>query len=131
MRISDWSSDVCSSDLLRANIAYERAQAAYDAGQADEGWDAGVLPALRNLWGCWDLLAKARAARAPLDLDLPERQVILDDKGGIAEIRVRERLDAHRLIEAYMIPATVPAAQALEAKTSPARYTPQTNRKTA
>ncbi|MGV1683092.1 ribonuclease R family protein [Sphingopyxis sp. NJF-3] len=107
---------------LRANIAYERAQAAFDADAPDEGWDADVLPSLRNLWGCWALLAKARAARAPLDLDLPERQVILDDKGGIAEIRVRERLDAHRLIEDYMIAANVAAAKALEAKKSPVMY---------
>ena len=107
---------------LRANIAYERAQAAHDADQPDAGWDAEVLPALQNLWGCWRLLAKARAARAPLDLDLPERQVMLDDKGGIAEIRVRERLDAHRLIEDYMIAANVAAAKALEAKKSPVMY---------
>ena len=107
---------------LRANIAYERAQAAFDAGEPDKGWDADILPALRNLWGCWTLLAKARAARAPLDLDLPERQVILDEKGGIAEIRVRERLDAHRLIEDYMIAANVAAAKALEAKKSPVMY---------
>src|SRR3546814_6440731 len=95
MRSSDWSSDVCSSDLL---------------------------PALRNLWGCWALLAKARAARAPLDLDLPERQVILDEQGGIAEIRVRDRLDSMRLIEDYMIAANVAAAKALEAKKSPVMY---------
>ena len=107
---------------LRANIAYERAQAAYDADTPDEGWDADVLPSLKNLWGCWGLLAKARDARAPLDLDLPERQVILDDKGSIAEIRVRERLDAHRLIEDYMIAANVAAAKALEAKKSPVMY---------
>ncbi|PKQ00735.1 MAG: ribonuclease R [Alphaproteobacteria bacterium HGW-Alphaproteobacteria-13] len=107
---------------LRANIAYERAQAAHDADAPDEGWDADVLPALQNLWGCWRLLAKARDARAPLDLDLPERQVILDEKGGIAEIRVRDRLDAHRLIEDYMIAANVAAAKALEAKKSPVMY---------
>jgi ribonuclease R len=107
---------------LRANIAYERAQAAYDADAPDEGWDADVLPALRHLWGCWTLLAKARAARSPLDLDLPERQVILDEQGNIAEIRVRERLDAHRLIEDYMIAANVAAAKALEAKKSPVMY---------
>ncbi len=107
---------------LRANIAYERAQAAYDADAPDEGWDADVLPALRHLWGCWTLLAKARAARSPLDLDLPERQVILDAQGNIAEIRVRERLDAHRLIEDYMIAANVAAAKALEAKKSPVMY---------
>ncbi|MFC0101467.1 ribonuclease R family protein [Sphingopyxis terrae] len=107
---------------LRANIAYERAQAAYDADAPDEGWDADVLPALRHLWGCWTLLAKARTVRSPLDLDLPERQVILDAQGNIAEIRVRERLDAHRLIEDYMIAANVAAAKALEAKKSPVMY---------
>ena len=107
---------------LHANIAYERAQAAYDADTPDDGWDADVLPSLKNLWGCWKLLAKARAARAPLDLDLPERQVILDEQGGIAEIRVRERLDAMRLIEDYMIAANVAAAKALEAKKSPVMY---------
>jgi len=107
---------------LRANIAYERAQAAFDADVPDAGLDEDVLPALRQLWACWALLAKARAARAPLDLDLPERQVILDEQGGIAEIRVRERLDAHRLIEDYMIAANVAAAKALEAKKSPVMY---------
>ncbi|HEX2812882.1 MAG TPA: VacB/RNase II family 3'-5' exoribonuclease [Sphingopyxis sp.] len=107
---------------LRANIAYEDAQAAYDADRPKEGWDEDVLPALSYLWACWKLLAKARDARAPLDLDLPERQVILDEQGGITEIRVRERLDAHRLIEDYMIAANVAAAKALEAKKSPVMY---------
>jgi ribonuclease R len=107
---------------LRANIAYEHAQAAYDADAPRDGWDVDVLPTLRNLWACWALLAKARAARAPLDLDLPERQVILDEQGGIDEIRVRERLDSMRLIEDYMIAANVAAAKALEAKKSPVMY---------
>lgn len=107
---------------LRANIAYEHAQAAYDADAPRDDWDADVLPTLKNLWACWTLLAKARAARAPLDLDLPERQVILDEAGGIAEIRVRDRLDSMRLIEDYMIAANVAAAKALEAKKSPVMY---------
>lgn len=107
---------------LRANIAYERAQASYDADQADDGWDVDVLPTLQALWGCWASLSKARNARKPLDLDLPERQVILDEQGNIAEIRVRERLDAHRLIEDYMIAANVAAAKALEAKKAPVMY---------
>ncbi len=146
---------------LRANIAYEDAQAMIDAdqilpgtgrGTTEGGGGAGaarrsaaasakppvpphhpadrppprggedIMPALGNLWACWRLLSKARDARAPLDLDLPERQVILDEAGGIAEIRVRERLDAHRLIEDYMIAANVAAAKALEAKKSPVMY---------
>ena len=107
---------------LRANIAYEHAQAAYDADAPREDWDADVLPTLKNLWACWAVLAKARAARDPLDLDLPERQVILDEQGSIAEIRVRDRLDSMRLIEDYMIAANVAAAKALEAKKSPVMY---------
>ncbi len=78
--------------------------------------------ALRPLWDCWALLAKARAAREPLDLDLPERRVVLDANGRITSIAVRERLDAHRLIEDFMIAANVAAAKALEAKKAPCMY---------
>src|SRR5690606_10117759 len=64
----------------------------------------------------------AREARDPLELELPERRVILDDKGRIAEIAVRERLDAHRVVEDFMIAANVAAAKALESKASPVVY---------
>src|SRR6185369_3192653 len=100
-----------------ANIAYEDAQAAIDSG-------AGPLleESLKPLWACWAALAKARDKRAPLELDLPERRVILDEKGRIMSVAPRERLDAHRLIEDYMIAANVAAAKALEAKKAPVMY---------
>lgn len=99
---------------LAANIAYEDAQAAIDDGSASDE--------LKHLWGAWALLAAARAKRDPLELELPERQVRLDDEGKISEIRVRERLDAHRVVEDFMIAANVAAAKALEAKTAPVVY---------
>lgn len=102
---------------VAANIAYEDAQAAIDGGRHEL-----LDTALRPLWDCWALLAKARAAREPLDLDLPERRVVLDEKGRIASIALRERLDAHRLIEDFMIAANVAAAKALEAKKAPCMY---------
>ena len=102
---------------VAANIAYEEAQAAIDAGAHNL-----LDTALRPLWDCWALLAKARDAREPLDLDLPERRVVLDAAGRIASIAVRERLDAHRLIEDFMIAANVAAAKALEAKRAPCMY---------
>ena len=77
---------------------------------------------LRNLWACWRLLAKARDARDPLALELPERRVILDEKGRITEIALRERLDAHRVVEDFMIAANVAAAKALESKLAPVVY---------
>ncbi len=96
------------------NIAYEDAQKAVDSG---------TPPAfLANLWDAWKALAAARDARDPLELELPERRVVLDAKGQIAEIAIRERLDAHRVVEDFMIAANVAAAKALEAKTAPVVY---------
>jgi len=105
---------------LAANIAYEDAQAAMD-GQG------GVEPklvdtVLKPLWDCWRALAKARDKRGPLDLDLPERRIELDETGRILSVAPRERLDAHKLVEEYMIAANVAAAKALEAKTAPVMY---------
>lgn len=103
---------------VAAVLAYEDAQAAIDGTK-----DNGLLePALKPLWACWALLRKARQARDPLALDLPERRVVLDEMGKIVSVAVRERLDAHMLIEDYMIAANVAAAKALEAKKAPVMY---------
>jgi ribonuclease R len=132
---------------IAANIAYEDAQAAIDAntplplaGGAGGGpvrapdqsdtpspnpshkWEGDLLAILSPLWSCWRALAKARDKREPLDLDLPERRVVLDEMGRILSVAPRERLDAHRLIEDYMIAANVAAAKALEAKKAPVMY---------
>jgi ribonuclease R len=103
---------------VAANIPYEDAQAAMDGDKPHDLTDT----ALRPLWACWALLAKARAAREPLELDLPERRVVLDEDGRIMSVAPRERLDAHRLIEDFMIAANVAAAKALEAKKAPCMY---------
>ncbi len=95
-------------------IAYEDAQTRINEGTAGAS--------LANLWAAWGVLAAARAARDPLDLDLPERRVVLDQQGKIAEIALRERLDAHRVVEDFMILANVAAAKALESKLAPVVY---------
>jgi ribonuclease R len=92
--------------------------------EADEPPVAPALveTTLKPLWACWRALYAARAKRGPLELDLPERQVMLDEKGRIASVAPRERLDAHKLIEDYMIAANVAAAKALEARKAPVMY---------
>lgn len=123
---------------IAANIAYEDAQAAIDAAGAtskvasspcslDPADLTRVDPALvdgalKPLWEAWGALVKGRAAREPLDLDLPERRVVLDEKGRIMSVAPRERLDAHRLVEDFMIAANVAAAKALEAKQASVMY---------
>jgi ribonuclease R len=81
-----------------------------------------VESTLKPLWACWRALYSAREKRGPLELDLPERRVVLDEKGRILSVAPRERLDAHKLIEDYMIAANVAAAKALEAKKAPVMY---------
>jgi ribonuclease R len=105
---------------IAANIPYEHAQAAIDG---EDVLDAEIVEtALKPLWGCWRALAKARAKRKPLELDLPERRIELDEMGRIVSVAPREWLDAHRLVEDYMIAANVAAAKALEAKAAPVMY---------
>ena len=106
---------------VAANIAYEDAQGAIDGTPGLV--DAEIIEgALKPLWACWAALFAAREKRQPLDLDLPERRVMLDEKGRILSVAPRERLDAHRLVEDYMIAANVAAAKALEAKKAPVMY---------
>jgi ribonuclease R len=123
---------------IAANIAYEDAQAAIDAANEEPVEVSspvcfmpeveGAVPrelvekALKPLGGCWRALFAARQKRDPLELDLPERRVMLDEKGRIASIAPRDRLDAHRLVEDFMIAANVAAARALEAKKAPVMY---------
>src|SRR4030095_16026391 len=106
---------------VTANIAYEDAQAAIDGtpGLVDP---QVVEKALKPLWQCWIALLAARNRREPLELDIPERRVVLDEKGRILSVAARERLDAHRLGEDFMIAANVAAARALEAKKAPVMY---------
>jgi len=123
---------------VAANIAYEDAQAAIDAlGEERTQVSSptcsmpevkGAVPeelvrtALQPLWGAWGALLAARNKREPLELDIPERRVMLDEKGRITSIAPRDRLDAHRLVEDFMIVANVAAARALEAKRAPVMY---------
>lgn len=107
---------------VAANIAYEHAQAAIDGVEGAPVPGDLIDGALKPLWACWGALAKARSDREPLDLDLPERRIVLDEKGRILSVAPRERLDSMRLIEDFMIAANVAAAKALEAKKAPVMY---------
>ncbi len=98
-----------------AKLSYQQAQAAID-GMTDDKTGPLLEPILKPLWRAYAALAKARDQRGPLDLDLPERKIILDDKGMVARVHIPDRLDAHRLIEEMMIAANVAAAQTLEAR---------------
>jgi ribonuclease R len=104
-----------------AKLAYPQAQAAIE-GRGEPAIEPLVAPILAPLFGAYRVLAAARDARGPLDLDLPERKVLLKPDGTVDRIMVPERLDAHRLIEEMMILANVCAAESLEEKRTPLLY---------
>ncbi|WP_425104709.1 ribonuclease R [Ancylobacter sp.] len=104
-----------------AKLAYAQAQAAID-GRVDDVTDPLLEGVLRPLWAAYGAVKKARDARAPLDLDLPERKILLKADGTVDKVVVPERLDAHRLIEEFMILANVAAAETLEEKRIPLIY---------
>ncbi len=103
---------------ISANIPYEDAQKAIDGDLAHPMLE----PALKPLWACWALLKKARDRRNPLAIDMPERGITLDNQGKVTGVAVREHLDAHQVIEDFMIAANVAAAKALEEKKSALIY---------
>ncbi|MBV9252324.1 MAG: VacB/RNase II family 3'-5' exoribonuclease, partial [Acetobacteraceae bacterium] len=98
-----------------ARLTYEQVQ------QAHERSDELELP-LPALYGAFRALLAAREARGTLDLDLPERKVVLDEDGRVASVSPRPRLDSHRLIEEFMILANVAAAEELERHHHPCMY---------
>ena len=96
-----------------AKLSYTQAQAALD-GAPDETTGPLLHGVLEPLWAAYRLATRARADRAPLDLDLPERKLLLKPDGTVDRVVVPARLDAHRLIEEFMILANVAAAETLE-----------------
>lgn len=104
-----------------AKIAYPQAQAAID-GWPDELTKPLLEPVLKPLWEAYHALRIARRHRAPLDLDLPERKLILTPEGKVDRVMTPPRLDAHRLIEEFMILANVAAAETLESRGQPLVY---------
>ena len=104
-----------------AKLSYQEAQAAID-GQPSVKCTHLMDTVLKPLWEAYGVLASARDKRGPLDLDLPERKIVLNDQGRVANVIVPERLTAHRLIEEMMIQANVAAAESLEQKRRPVIY---------
>jgi ribonuclease R len=104
-----------------AKLHYAQAQAAID-GRPDEACEPLVPTIIEPLYEAYRTVKKARDLRGPLDLDLPERKILLKTDGTLDRVIIPERLEAHRLIEEFMILANVAAAETLERKNTPLIY---------
>ena len=101
-----------------ASLNYREVQEARD-GTPNEKCAPLMDLIITPLYAAYEALVKARDRRQPLDLDLPERKVILSDEGKVTSINFADRLDAHRLIEEFRVLANVAAAETLIARRSP------------
>jgi ribonuclease R len=104
-----------------AKLSYQQAQAAID-GWADETTGRLLARVLEPLYAAYRALKRARDERAPLDLDIPERKIVLTAHNTVDRVMTPERLDSHRLIEEFMILANVAAAETLERGRVPLIY---------
>jgi ribonuclease R len=96
-----------------AKLSYQQAQRAID-GWPDDVSGPMLGTALEPLYAAYRAVKRARDERAPLDLDIPERKIVLTAHNTVDRVMTPERLDSHRLIEEFMILANVAAAETLE-----------------
>jgi ribonuclease R len=104
-----------------AKLSYQQAQRAMD-GWPDDTTGPLLASVLEPLYSAYRVLKQARDARGPLDLDIPERKLVLTAHATVDRVVTPERLDAHRLIEEFMILANVAAAETLERARVPLIY---------
>jgi ribonuclease R len=104
-----------------ARLSYVQVQAAID-GWPDETTGPLLALALEPLYAAYRCIKRSRDERAPLDLDLPERKIVLTAHNTVDRVVTPEHLDSHRLIEEFMILANVAAAESLERARVPLIY---------
>src|SRR5947209_6669722 len=104
-----------------AKLNYQQAQDAAD-GRPDETTRPLLSAVIEPLYAAYAAIKRERAERQPLDLDLPERKILLKSDGTVDRVIVPPRLDADRLIEEFMILANVAAAEMLERARTPLIY---------
>jgi ribonuclease R len=101
-----------------ATLSYTQVQAARD-GEVSDRLGPLMAGVIEPLYAAYEATKTARAMRQPLDLDLPERKIVLNEAGEVTSVDFAQRFDAHRLIEEFMILANVAAAEELTKRKRP------------
>src|SRR4029077_4046612 len=83
-----------------AKLHYAQAQDAVD-GRSDETTGPLLAPVIEPLYAAYAAVKRERQERQPLDLDLPERKILLKADGTVDRVITPPRLDAHRLSEEF------------------------------
>lgn len=83
---------------------------------------ASVLPMLSDMRELYEILRKNSKERGSIELEDTEAVIILDDDGNPIDIVRRERGDAERLIEQFMLQANMGVAEVMKSRALPCLY---------
>lgn len=83
----------------RRRATYNEIQAEWEKNQTNPSWEYTAHFAL------YQLIRKQRSQRGSIDFDLPEAELKVKPTGEVESIKIRARIDAHRLIEEFMVAA--------------------------
>ena len=107
----------------KARLTYTKVAAILtDGDEALRKEYAEVLPGLEVMYDLFKAMLSAREKRGAIDFEMTETQFIFDENRKIQSIEPRQRNDAHRLIEEFMVAANVSAAQFLIESELPALF---------
>ncbi|MDD9329277.1 MAG: RNB domain-containing ribonuclease, partial [Bartonella sp.] len=104
-----------------AKLSYQEVQCAIE-GKTNKKTAPLLENILQPLWDAYSCLKIARNRRQPLELEIPDKKIILDQNGYIQDVVISSHLEAHRLIEEFMIQANVAAAETLKEHHQPLIY---------
>ena len=99
-----------SCQRLTYNLVQQLVDGLID-GEAQEPLDPSIVSMLKEMDQLALELRRRRMQRGALDFDLPEADINLDARGLALHIGRRRRLNAHRLIEEFMLAANEAVAE--------------------
>ena len=81
-----------------------------------------LIPGFERMLALYKILRARREARGSIDFDRPDAEIVLDDSGGVSDIRAEERNVAHRIIEEFMLLANETVALHFSQREAPSIY---------
>ena len=103
-------------------MTYDSVQRILDNDPGEREKYKDIVPMLEDMNSLAHLIRKRRVKHGAVDFDLPEPEIILDDRGRAVDVKVRERDDATGLIEDFMLMANETVARTFAAMNMPFLY---------
>ena len=113
---------ICESFIKsKARLTYDEVYDALKLGKTNDKTKK-LLPDFKIMRELCDILEQNQEKRGALDLEIPEVQFVFDDKGMAVDLTRRERNEAHRLIEDFMVLANETVAKEFDSLKIPFVY---------